>query len=133
MADNPEVKIISYFSEEPIAPNMAWLAYVILPSGKMWDVRFNGSTKEAAIESAKRLYLSELARFKTNREDIENDKVKPVARGKKAPRSLPSVKKSRGKGQIWVVNRKTGKRARIDPASLAEYESKGFVKGGPRS
>lgn len=36
-------------------------------------------------------------------------------------------------GKAWMLNRATGERARVDVGQIAEYEAKGFIKGGPRS
>lgn len=39
----------------------------------------------------------------------------------------------KGKGQIWVVNRTTAHKTKIDPARLQEFEANGYERGGPRS
>ena len=36
-------------------------------------------------------------------------------------------------GKVWMLNRTTGERARIEAGLVAEYEGKGFIKAGPRS
>lgn len=36
-------------------------------------------------------------------------------------------------GKLWMLNRMTGHRARINASELALYEGRGYVKGGPRS
>ena len=36
-------------------------------------------------------------------------------------------------GKVWMLNRTTGERARIEVGLVAEYEGKGFIKAGPRS
>lgn len=36
-------------------------------------------------------------------------------------------------GKVWVLNRTTGHRTRIDVSEVVSYEANGYVKGGPRS
>lgn len=36
-------------------------------------------------------------------------------------------------GKIWMVNRQTGHKTRIDPVEQQAFEANGYQKGGPRS
>lgn len=36
-------------------------------------------------------------------------------------------------GKIWMVNKSTNHKTRIDQSQLSEYEANGYVRGGPRS
>lgn len=36
-------------------------------------------------------------------------------------------------GKIWMVNRQSGHKTRIDPSLMQEFEERGYIRGGPRS
>lgn len=36
-------------------------------------------------------------------------------------------------GKVWMINRSTQTKTRVDPSQVAEFETRGFVRGGPRS
>ncbi len=36
-------------------------------------------------------------------------------------------------GKVWMLNRSTNERARVDPGEVESYASRGFERGGPRS
>lgn len=36
-------------------------------------------------------------------------------------------------GKVWMVNKATGQRARVEADSVSDFQSRGYVRGGPRS
>jgi hypothetical protein len=36
-------------------------------------------------------------------------------------------------GKVWMVNKATGQRARVEAGSVDDFQSRGYVRGGPRS
>jgi hypothetical protein len=59
----PEVITYKVHSGNP-KPGFEWTAYVVLPNGEYWGVRFNGSTEELAKSKAIALWTKEQERFK---------------------------------------------------------------------
>lgn len=124
---------ITYHSHNA-KPDEAWIAYVILPDGSNWGVRFTGATEADATLRARTLYEREKSRMSAmNYGDYgkvvdNNEPVKPSGW------PMPSVGKGAVfAGKVWMKNFVTNERARVDPSQLAEYEAKGYVKAGPRS
>lgn len=113
------VDVVAYHN-----PNLlpAWIAYIVLPNGEYWGVRFEGSTKRIATTKALRLWESERAKY-AKLDSSPNESVKPM-------------QSSRGHhfaGKVWVINRATHDLKRVGQDELAAYEANGYVCGGPRS
>lgn len=107
-------------------PREAWLAYVVLPSGEQWLVRFAASTESAAIEAAKARWESEQRRYQKHNETAElmvSEAVVAHASGRGA----------RFAGKLWVIHQTTRELKRIDPSELDSHLTAGYVRGGPRS
>ena len=124
--------VVTYHSANA-KPAESWIAYVVLSNGEYWLVRCVGPTEDAATERARNLYSGELARAKRlqspeayRRDNELGPKPKPEGGWTTAPAGHHS-------GKLWVLNRSTGHRARIDASEFAGYQTKGYVKAGPRS
>lgn len=118
--------IITYESKNA-KPHERWLAYAVLPNGQQWLVRCTGETEEIAATKAKTLYEAEKAK-KLGIKDtqrIENlDFDKPF----EGPEKLHHLA-----GKIWMINKATGDKKRIDPSEEDQYKWAGYERGGPRS
>jgi hypothetical protein len=124
------MNIVTYRSSNA-KPSEAWLAYIVLPSGEQWLVRFAASTEEAAIAAAKARWESEQARYKRHNELepvlVDDCQASPVRSGRGSHASAMFS------GKVWVINRVTHDLKRIDPNELDIYVAQGYVRGGPRS
>lgn len=109
-----------------VSEDQQYLAYIILPSGDFWHVRFNGATEEIAKAKAIALWTKENAKWdrlglnKSNDEDSE-----PIA-----TQADPWASDGRGKhfaGKVWMRNGETLKRVAL--TEIALYEKNGFVRG----
>lgn len=139
------MNIVTYHSTNA-KPHEAWLAYVVLPSGEQWLVRFHGATEQQAIDAAKARWESEQRRYGYDKDGLPLRPGQSYAPVKKY-NELATVddqsaltKQGRGShaaalfaGKVWVINRTTHDLKRIDPSELANYEANGYVRGGPRS
>lgn len=120
--------IVTYHSINA-KPNEAWLAYVVLPSGEQWLVRFAASTEAAAIEAAKARWEHEKKRYSRHNE-IVDDAVKVPAF---ADCQAPSGRGAHFAGKLWVIHQTTRELKRIDPSELDSHLAGGYIRGGPRS
>ncbi len=127
------MQIVTYYSSNAKSFE-AWLAYIVLPTGEQWLVRFHGKTEQEAIDKAKFRWESEQKRYQS--EPIEDSL--PDHAGAYGTEAMVKVD-GRGAhlramvGKLWVINRATQHLCRIDPSELQDYEGQGYVRGGPRS
>ena len=108
--------IVTYESKNVSNPKERWMVYAVLPNGELWLVRCTGETEEIAAHKAKTLYESERAKIKNIEEEADK-----------------ALKQHRNAGKVWMINKTTGDKKRIDPDEIAQYEWAGYVRGGPRS
>ena len=95
-----------------------WLAFVILPNGKLWDVRFSGATEEEARQKALDLWNAEYAK-------IRQEQIDPWA--------SEAQKQHHFVNTIWVIHKDTREKKRIPLTEINMYEKNGWERGGPRS
>lgn len=109
----------------------AWIGYIVLGDGSYWGVRFSGASEEIVVSHALRVWEQERAKYGL-KPVIEADKpVEPSGWS-----SAPVKVDGRGHhlaGKVWMINRATADKVRIEPSQVADYESRGYVRGGPRS
>lgn len=98
-------------------PIERWLAYAVLPNGQHWLVRCCGETEEIALTKCRTLYEAEKAKSK---KVFSDDKVK-------------TLKQHHLAGKVWMINKTTNHKIRIDASEVSNYEWAGYIKGGPRS
>lgn len=122
------MQIVTYHSTNA-KPSEAWMAFVVLPNGSTVQVHFKAATEQSAKDNAETFYIAEKER-----------QLKLCGTSAAEPVSNPVVssepKSGRGAGfvgSVWVLNRSTGHKARIQASELAGYEANGYVRGGPRS
>lgn len=125
--------------------NDKWLAHMNL--GSHIYMSFFGPTKEAAETRARDWYEKERKRLgkqdtsekKWSEDDWIKTDPKPVDNagwGNAQPISnddwgQPKIHALAGK--VWMVNRATNHKTRIDPSEVDSYIANGYVRGGPRS
>lgn len=117
-----------------VSKNQRWLAYVVLPSGDFWHVRFNGSTEEIAKAKAIALWTKENAkwdRLGLNKSDPEDELIAWES-GKIS--TDPWASDGRGHhfaGKVWMRHETEGLK-RVALTEIALYEKNGFYRSGPR-
>lgn len=122
--------IIVYYSPDA-RPHERYLSFIELPDKSQLLIRHCGETEEQARERAREFWGYEKERqlrLMGKRAALAAPKPAQVtATASDTPRTSGFA------GKIWVVNRGTQHKCRIDPGELPEYESRGYVRGGPRS
>jgi hypothetical protein len=128
--------VITYHSVNPDALT-PWVAYIVLENGEYWGVRFSEHTEEAVIDAALNRWKIEKAkgeRLSPSAPVTPTAKL-PAMRTKPSTNlsTTPSPEATGLAGKVWMLNRTSGHRARINASELDSYLSQGYVKGGPRS
>lgn len=119
------MKITCYQSTEA-AVVMQWLAYMDLGNCSMC---FFGNTEAAARANAQRFFDREKARqlhLHGAASQVAGD-VENLTHG------ATDNQQHRFSGKVWMLNRASGERARVDAGEVASFEARGYVRGGPRS
>lgn len=116
------IEVATYYSKN-YCPQ--WLAFIILPNGKYWDVRFSGATEEEAKQKALSLWEVERGKLK-----IEDD---PCIDNAKAGDPWTNPSQHHLTGRIWMINKVTREKKRIPLTEIVMYEQLGWERGGPRS
>ena len=119
-----ETDVVTYKSENAPLEGLLWLAFVILPNGKYWDVRFSGATEAEAVQKAVTLWNSEKARC-------------GITHSAPAPDPWADVPSASGRGAhfvgtVWMKNKATNERKRVPLTEISMYEKNGFERSGPR-
>ena len=104
-----------------VSEDQRWLAYIILPTGDFWHVRFNGATEEIARSRAIALWTKENAKWERLGLNKAEDDVDPWAS------EAPSGRGHHFAGKVWMRNGETLKRVAL--TEIALYEKNGFVRG----
>jgi hypothetical protein len=118
----PEVITYHVASGNP-KPGFEWTAYVVLPNGEYWGVRFNGSTEELVKSKAVALWTKEQERFKRFADEDEEEidvSVKVDGRGRHFA------------GKAWLIHKITREKIRVPKEQVSQYLSE-YEVGGPRS
>ena len=131
-----------------VSEDHRWLAYIVLPTGDFWHVRFNGPTEEIAREKAIALWTKENAKWNRlglvpgllAREDddviesFDSDDAKTVMNAVVVD---PWTKEPVGRGhhfagKVWMRHATDGLK-RVALTEIALYEKNGYYRSGPRS
>ena len=120
------VDTVTYSSDN--APSKEkWMAYIVLPNGSIWMVRFTGETEQIAKDKAIRLYESERAKVP----------AQPINESAPVNNGWPVQGDSRGHhfaGKKWVMNLATRDKLRIEEGEAASRVASGeWVYAGPRT
>lgn len=134
------MQIVAYQTDEITnSPNLKWLGFIKGDGGLLIPIRFNGASKEEVKKKASE-WLQSQRKPKPWEEDtteeafaeyVASNPVEPTVK-KVFPSQRPSQGPGRGHGnagRIWVVNRDTGDRKRIQESELKEYIGLGYMKG----
>ena len=109
---------ITYFSQNaPI--NETWSAYVLLPTGKRWEVVAFAATEDEAKNKIINLW------------EKESSKGLCVQFIGRAERKIETNHHFAGK--VWMIHEFSRAKKRVDASEVAQYEAEGWIKGGPRS
>lgn len=112
-----------------------WLAHLNL--GNDLFMSFLRGTKKEAESAAREWYERESKRFKHQDSCGMDSAPKMPTWGNNDGWSNASREPTKGHhgmtGKIWMVNKATNDKKRIDPSEQAVYEANGYVRGGPRS
>src|ERR1700761_5544217 len=100
--------IVTYKTERYITLGLTWVAYVRLPNGDYWGVRFHGATEEEAVTRALSRYNAEFAKFKAQGEH-----------------HLVNM--------IWMRHKETRDLKRVHLTEITMYEKNGYERSGPRA
>lgn len=123
-----KMNIATYHSED--APtHKSWLAHMDLGTCHM---DFFADTKLKAVEKAERFFAAEKAR----QIQIVGNIQAEIAVNNDTTGVNPWAATGRGQGfagKVWMLNRATQERARVEANQVSAYEAKGYVRGGPRS
>lgn len=104
---------VTYQSYDNPNPDQAWMAYVVMPSGKLWMVPSFAATEKEAVDKIVALWES------------ERKKVNNVAE-EQQPHHLA--------GLVWVINVKTREKKRVTAVEAEGLMAFGeWERGGPRS
>ena len=125
-----------------VSEDQRWLAYIVLPSGDFWHVRFNGPTEEIARSKAIALWTKENAKWerlglnKSEPEDIEPIQADPWLDSQygydQATVQAPSGRGHHFAGKVWMRHATDGLK-RVTLTEIALYEKNGYYRSGPRS
>ena len=125
-----------------VSEDQRWLAYIVLPTGDFWHVRFNGATEEIARSKAIALWTKENAkwdRLGLNKAEEEESKTDPwlhFSGGKPANEETSiAIQTVSGRGahfagKVWMRNADGLKRVAL--TEIALYEKNGFHRSSPR-
>lgn len=118
-----DTDIVTYKSDNVARTDLVWLAYVVLPNGEYWGVRFNGATEEIARTKA----ISTWNKEKDKWNKLEPD---PWATGHQV---VATVKEHHLVNKIWMRHKETRELKRVPLTEIGMYEGKGYERSGPRS
>lgn len=122
------MKIETYHSVNA-SVDRAWMAYVT-SGDHCFGIRFPAADEATAIASAEKWWNSELDRqrkYVNPAVDQLLDDCQMMKSGKIDLRGQGHV------GKVWMLNRSTGERARVESSSVESYANNGFERAGPRS
>lgn len=104
----------------------AWVALVELPPRLYMP--FFGPTEEMARMAAENWF-----QYERQRKIVGSVATEVATTPDNRTGYNPGGRGTQFIGKVWMLNRQTGERARIDVAEISQYEARGYVKGGPRS
>jgi hypothetical protein len=111
-----------------IDANLTYLAFIILPNGKYWDVRFSGATEKEAKQKAIELWESERVRLGLSQKPTVN---RPCVKSGQ-PSSDSSWDEKPVSADPWasasieMTNKATGEKVNVPLTEIGMYEKRGF-------
>lgn len=119
------VDVVTYHSTNA-KPNEQWAAFLVSSSGDQLPMKFTGKDEQTVKTRAVEWFKAEKVRQTALLGEAVNEAHDE------------DIKSTGGRGhhfagKIWVINRQTDDKRRIEPNELAGFEAQGYVRGGPRS
>ncbi len=112
-------------------PAEAWIAYVVLPNGDNWQVRFHGATEAEAISKAEACWQLEQAKPRA-RQAAEDEALAIKRAGDPWEQAAASGRGAQFIGKKWIRN-SAGEKRRVDPDEASIMVASGeWQYGGPR-
>lgn len=107
-------------------PDKRWLCVMDMCDNGTLYMNFFAATEQAATDKANAWWDVEKAKqLRIMAVEVIDPTVDDVR--------MPSGRGAGFLGKVWMLNRSTGARARIEASEIGNYEAKGYVRGGPRS
>lgn len=137
-----DTDIVTYKSDNAAREDLLWLAYIVLPNGEYWGVRFNGATEEIAKTKALATWQREQEKWKALEPLIEqtNQQFKPqgAAIGSQLLINTndpwaEAEKQHHLAGKVWMIHKDSREKKRVALTEIVMYEKLGYERGGPRS
>lgn len=124
------MNITTYHSED--APShKSWLAYMDLG---ICHMDFFADTKLKAVEKAERFFAAEKARQVQIVGNIKDKVIEPTETNPWDKIDWGNPSRGQGfLGKVWMLNRATGQRARVNASEVEGYIVTGYIVAGPRS
>src|SRR5690348_3698996 len=114
-----DTDIVTYFSTNALREDLQWTAYVVLPNGEYWGVRFSSATEAAVIAKAVSFYNTEKAKYSALAKEVD-----PWA-GVKSGRDGSHIV-----GKVWMKHTEHGLK-RVALTEITMYEKQGYYRSGP--
>lgn len=93
-------------------PEHHWMAYVVMPNGKLWMVPSFAATEKEAVDKIVALWEAERAKVQINGEPEQHHLA----------------------GLVWVIHKNTREKKRVSPQEAEGLLAFGeWERGGPRS
>lgn len=120
------IETITYYSSNA-KPELAWMAYIVMPNGKLWMVPSFGATEDDAVRKIVALWESERAKV------IVGDPWANVNQPRANVAQEYNDKQHHRAGKIWMRHKETRELVSIPLTEITMYEGKGYERSGPRS
>lgn len=131
------IKIATFTNnDEFCAPELRALAFIVLPNGEYWGVRFSGATEEMARTKAISLWTSE--QQKVNSQPLDKspcaDPWADVGGDNLSDKKFTSDlgRGSHLRGKTWMRHEETRKLIAVSLTEITMYEKQGYYRSGPR-
>lgn len=111
-----ETDVVTYFSANAPREDLQWTAYVVLPNGEYWGVRFSSATEAAVIAKAISFFNAEKAKH-----SVVNDPWAEV------------TKQHHLANKAWMRHKESRELIRVPLTEITMYEARGYERSGPRS
>lgn len=113
--------------------DMHHIAYIVLPNGEYWGVRFNGATEEIAKAKAISTWQHEQEKWKRLEPLVADPDPWADNQHKANINQAHNDKQHHRAGKVWMRLKETRELVSIPLTEIAMYEKHGFIRGGPRS
>lgn len=114
-----ETNYVTYQLQCGNMPEHHWIAYVVMPNGKLWMVPSFAATEKEAVDKIVALWESERAKI---------NQITGAAMSSSQPEQHHLA------GLVWVIHKNTREKKRVSPQEAEGLLAFGeWERGGPRS